>query len=111
MLITNKNDRVETMSTKLRYSQGELLSSHAYARPHEEAGYKLHGGFDAGGQYISPRTLVRWPAVRAWNAALEARGGELIDASGKLLERDGYPSFANRSCFCNPASARPYGTR
>ena len=96
MLITNQNDRVETMSTKVRYSRDELLSSHPYARPHEEAGYKLHGGFDADGQYISPRTLVRWPAVRAWNAALEARGGELIDASGKLLEREGYPSFAQQ---------------
>ena len=84
------------MPQTLRYSRDELLSSHPYARPHEEAGYKLHGGFDADGQYVSPRTLVRWPAVRAWNAALEARGGELIDASGKLLERDGYPSFAQQ---------------
>ena len=96
MLITNKNDRVGTMPTKLRYSRDELLSSHPYARAHEEAGYKLHGGFDAEGRYVSPRTLERWPAVRAWNAALEARGGELIDASGKLLERDGYPSFAQQ---------------
>lgn len=84
------------MMQKLRYSRDELLSSHPYAKSHEEAGYKLHGGFDAGGQYVSPRTLVRWPAVKAWNAALEARGGELIDASGKLLERDGYPSFAQQ---------------
>jgi hypothetical protein len=84
------------MTTKLRYSRDELLSSHAYARPHEEAGYRLHGGFDAGGEYISPRTLVRWPAVKAWNAGLAARGGELIDASGRLLEREGYPSFAQQ---------------
>ena len=96
MLITNENDRVEIMPTKLRYSRDSLLASHAYARPHEEAGYRLHGGFDAEGRYVSPRTLGRWPAVKAWNAALEARGGELIDASGKLLERDGYPSFAQQ---------------
>jgi hypothetical protein len=84
------------MSTKLRYSRDELLSSHPYARPHEEAGYRLHGGFDAEGNYVSPRTLVRWPAVTAWNAALEARGGALIDASAKLLEKDGYPSLAQQ---------------
>jgi len=42
------------MPQKLRYSRDELLSSHPYAKPHEEAGYKLHGGFDAEGQYISP---------------------------------------------------------
>jgi len=96
MLITNQNTRVETMTQNPRYSREALLSTHPYARPHEEAGYRLHGGFDADGQYVSPRTLVRWPAVRAWNAALEARGGELIDASGKLLEREGYPSFAQQ---------------
>jgi hypothetical protein len=96
MVITNQNERAETMTTKLRYSRDELLSSHAYARPHEEAGYKLHGGFDADGAYVSPRTLARWPAVKAWNAALTSRGGQLIDASARLLEREGYPSFAQQ---------------
>ena len=96
MVITNESERENAMTQQLRYSREALLSSHAYARPHEEAGYRLHGGFDAAGEYISPRTLVRWPAVKAWNAALEARGGDLIDASGKLLEREGYPSYAQQ---------------
>ena len=96
MVITNQSERENAMNQPLRHSREALLSSHAYARPHEEAGYRLHGGFDAAGEYISPRTLVRWPAVKAWNAALEARGGDLIDASGKLLEREGYPSFAQQ---------------
>ena len=43
----------------------EVMASHAYARPQVEAGYKLHGGFDAQGRYHSPRTRNRWPAVRA----------------------------------------------
>lgn len=84
------------MPQQLRYSRDELMSSHAYARPHEEVGYRLHGGFDANGEYISPRTLVRWPAVRAWGEALKARGGTLIDATGKLLEREGYPNYAQQ---------------
>jgi hypothetical protein len=81
------------MNAPLRYSREQLLSSHPYVRPHEAAGYRLHGGFVADGSYVSPRTLVRWPAVRAWGDALNRRGWTLIDASGRLLEREGYPTF------------------
>jgi hypothetical protein len=81
------------MNAPLRYSRDQLMQSHPYARPHEAAGYRLHGGFMADGAYVSPRTLVRWPAVRAWGEALESRGWPLIDATGALLEREGYPTF------------------
>jgi hypothetical protein len=81
------------MNAPLRYSREQLLSSHPYVRPHEAAGYRLHGGFVADGSYVSPRTLVRWPAVRAWGEALQRRGWPLIDANGRLLEREGYPTF------------------
>ena len=79
--------------TKLVYSEAELMAEHSYARPQIEAGYRLHGGFDAKGVYLSPRTLHRWPAVRAWQEALAARGFPLIDASTRLLQRGNYPSF------------------
>jgi hypothetical protein len=79
--------------TKLGYSETELMAEHPYARPQIEAGYRLHGGFDAAGAYISPRTLHRWPAVRAWQQALTDRGFPLIDASTRLLKRGSYPSF------------------
>ena len=73
--------------SKLVYGEAELMAEHSYARPQTEAGYRLHGGFDDDGAYISPRTLNRWPAVRAWQAALAARGLPLIDASPRLLSR------------------------
>ncbi len=79
--------------TQLIYGEAELMAEHRYARPQIEAGYRLHGGFDASGAYISPRTLRRWPAVRAWQAALAAQGFPLIDASTRLLSRGNYPSF------------------
>ncbi len=82
---------------KLRYSADELLADHPYAKPHIEAGYKLHGGFDAGGRYLSPRTLNRWPAIKAWSDALGARGGELIDSSQQLMERPHFPSEAQQT--------------
>lgn len=82
--------------TKLAYSEEELMAEHEYSAAHEEAGYRLHGGFDADGRYISPRTKVRWPAVKAWSQALEARGWPLIDASVRLLKRDSYPNVAQQ---------------
>src|SRR5882762_9127501 len=77
---------------RLAYTRDEILADHDYAKPQLEAGYRLHGGFDAQGAYISPRTLNRWPAVRAWQAALEAHGRKLIDANTRLLNRGPYPS-------------------
>src|SRR6185436_18751975 len=85
-----------SMDARLRYSRDELLQSHPYVKPHEEAGYRLHGGFVEGGGYVSPRTLVRWPAVRAWGEALQARGWPLIDASRDLLKREGYPTLGQQ---------------
>lgn len=79
--------------TRLSYTRDELMASHDYARPHVEAGYKLHGGFLADGTYVSPRVLHRWPAVKAWAAALEARGCPLIDATVQLLKRGNYPNI------------------
>ncbi|MFI4976399.1 MAG: hypothetical protein ACHP84_17835 [Caulobacterales bacterium] len=81
---------------RLRYSREELLESHAYARPHEEAGYRLHGGFMEDGTYVSPRTKVRWPAVRAWQAALEARGWPVIDCGAQLLKHGAFPNEAQQ---------------
>lgn len=78
---------------KLSYTHDELLADHAYAKPHTEAGYRLHGGFAAEGRYISPRTLHRWPAVHAWQGELSRRGEELIDATVELLKRGPYPTI------------------
>ncbi len=78
---------------KLSYTRDELMASHDYAKPHEEVGYKLHGGFLADGTYVSPRVLHRWPAVKAWQGALTANGWPLIDATVQLLKRGNYPNI------------------
>ena len=82
--------------TKLSYSAEEILAHHPYAKLHSEAGYKLHGGFDADGKYVSPRTLNRWPAINAWSDALKARGHDIVDASPQLLLRESFPSTAQQ---------------
>jgi hypothetical protein len=75
------------------FSRDELMAEHAYAKLQVEAGYRLHGGFDAKGTYISPRTLNRWPAVEAWQAQVKGRGFPIIDASTRLLKRGAYPGI------------------
>src|SRR5512146_1471055 len=82
------------MAKRLRYSRDELIASHDFARPHEAAGYRLHGGLDARGGYVSPRVLNRWPAVEAWSEALQARGWPLLDATTSLLKLPNFPNVA-----------------
>ncbi len=80
----------------LTYSKDDLVADHPYVERHSAAGYQLHGGYLADGSYQSPRTLHRWPAVKAWQAALKKRGWPLIDATGALLARGNYPNIAQQ---------------
>lgn len=84
------------MSQPLRYSRDDLMASDAYAAPHEMAGYRLHGGFDEAGAYVSPRVRHRWPAVRAWAEALQQRRWPLIDATTTLLDSPNFPTAAQQ---------------
>jgi hypothetical protein len=86
---------------RVTYTRDEIMAEHAYARPQIEAGYRLHGGFDAKGTYISPRTLLRWPAVEAWQAQLKERGYPIIDASTRLLKRESYPGIRQQEFLLN----------
>ena len=81
----------------LSYSKEEILADHAYAKPQVEAGYRLHGGFDEHGKYISPRTLHRWPAIEAWSEALKERGHDLVDSSQQLMVHGTFPNVAQQS--------------
>jgi hypothetical protein len=82
---------------RLSYTKDEILADHPYAKPQIEAGYRLHGGFDAQGKYISPRMLHRGPAIEAWAEALRNRGGELIDSSQQLMVSGSFPNVAQQS--------------
>ena len=53
---------------QLTYDEPELLASHPYEEPLIAGGVRCHGGFDADGTYVSPRTLHRTPAIEAWQA-------------------------------------------
>lgn len=78
--------------TRLTFSEEELMRSHDYASPHVADGQRLHGGYDASGNYVPPRILVRNPAIDAWTEALRARGGEVLSDTASLLEGIRYPT-------------------
>lgn len=81
---------------QLSYSDEEILADHDYARPHVVDGHRLHGGFDAEGRYLPPRTLRRPEAVESWRAALRERGGEPLEIGLDLLAGPRYPNFAQQ---------------
>ena len=78
---------------QLRYSTDEILTDHPFARPNLFGARRLHGGYDAKGVYRSPRTLKRWPAIEAWRDNFLKSGGELIDASTRILHAPHYPNL------------------
>ena len=62
------------------WSEAELLASAPTVTPLVAAGVRCHGGFDADGEYHSPRTRFRAPAIEAWQRQnREQFGTDLID--------------------------------
>lgn len=78
---------------QLRYSHDEILASHDYAAPHVIGDYHLHGGFDADGRYLSPRTKHRPEAVAHWRDNLTKNGGAPLEIGLELLSGPRYPNF------------------
>src|ERR1700712_2738687 len=62
------------------WTEAELLADVAIEAPLILGGYRCHGGFDADGQYRSPRTRFRVPAIDGWQESnREQFGTELLD--------------------------------
>ena len=53
-------------TSQVEFTEQELLASHDYAEPLIAGGVRCHGGFTADGEYVSPRTKNRVPAIEAW---------------------------------------------
>lgn len=93
---------------QLRYSEAELFSDHDHARPHEIAGHRLHGGFDAAGNYLPPRSRGRSAAIQAWTRALREHGGELFDADASLLSGPRMPTVEQQCLLLREGIGRPF---
>src|SRR5262245_42368631 len=53
-------------SEQVEFTAEELLADHPVVEPLVAGGVRCHGGFDADGRYVSPRTRFRAPAITAW---------------------------------------------
>lgn len=66
------------MTDQLTFTAEELLADHEVVEPLFAMGRRCHGGFDAEGNYRSPRTLHRAPAIDAWQSQHERSFGTTI---------------------------------
>lgn len=93
---------------KLTYTRAELTDHHAYAEPHIVHGNRLHGGFDAQGEYVPPRSKSRAEAIGNWTASLEARGGALFEADNSLLRGPRMPNPAQQTLLLERGISQPF---
>jgi hypothetical protein len=84
------------MEENLVYTREQLLREDDYAAPCVVAGRRIHGGLDAEGHYVSPRSAVRPQAIARWTEALRARGGSPLAADDSLLAGVRYPNAAQQ---------------
>ena len=97
------------MATRqLTFSTTELLSEHDYATPHSVGKQRLHGGFDAAGNYVPPRSKGRSIAIDNWTAALRERGGDLLDADSSLLTGPRVPNPAQQCLLIGAGVSQPF---
>ncbi|HVF74160.1 MAG TPA: hypothetical protein VM938_03865 [Acidimicrobiales bacterium] len=78
----------------VEWARQDLLESEPIVERLVAGGVRCHGGFDAEGRYVSPRTRNRWPAIHSWQEQHRAQfGTDLLDI---LLESwpEAYPNVA-----------------
>ena len=93
---------------QLKYTEDNLYSELAFAKPHEACGQRLHGGLDAKGQYLPPRAKGRNEALNAWAEALRERGGDLFDAQPSLLSGPQMPNLAQHQLLLREGVGKPF---
>ena len=89
------------------FTEAELLETHPLSEPLVAGGVRCHGGFDDDGDYVSPRTKNRAPAIQAWQQQhAEQFGTPLLDIE---LDRwpGHYPSVAQAKYLLSEGVRQP----
>jgi hypothetical protein len=81
------------MAERVTFTPDELLADPAVGDPLYAGDMRCHGGFDADGNYTSPRTLHRNPAIHAWAKQVTDAGGSLVTLDPALIP----PQYPNAS--------------
>jgi hypothetical protein len=79
---------------RLCFTREEILAEPVYARRHRYEGHTFHGGFDAQGTYLPPRSRFRVPAIEAWTRALAVAGAPTEVVSMREVDRVFFPNVA-----------------
>jgi hypothetical protein len=91
----------------LHWTESELLETDDLAEPVFAGGVRCHGGFDAEGTYVSPRSKHRVPAIDAWQQShREVFGTEILDAPLDLWP-EVYPNVAQTKYLLREGVAEP----
>jgi hypothetical protein len=80
------------VSGKLDYTHAELLAEHVYASRLSWQGTLFHGGLDAEGAYVPPRSRHRLDAIQAWTKQLALQGHATRVLSPEQLDLRFFPN-------------------
>ena len=87
------------------FSEEQILADPEFAEPRIAGGVRCHGGF-INGEYVSPRTLVRAPAIDAWKSRLRSEGAGVIEFSNELMPPH-YPSLEQAKLLLREGVQKP----
>jgi len=95
---------------KRSYSREEILAEHAYVQRIRRGDVLFHGGLDEAGTYLSPRSLHRPDAIRAWTERLAEAGAATEAMRFERTVPEFFPSVAQAKLLLR-AGARGAMTR
>jgi hypothetical protein len=79
---------------QLTWSEQELLATDDVVEPLIAGGVRCHGGYTDSGDYVSPRTKHRVPAIEAWQQSHREQFGTEILAAPLELWPEPFPNVA-----------------
>jgi hypothetical protein len=92
---------------QIQFSADELLADHDFEAPLFAGTVRCHGGFDAQGAYVPPRTKHRWPAIHAWEAEHARAFGKLALDVELAAWPEHYPNVAQARYLLGEGVAAP----
>src|SRR5262245_10709154 len=95
----------DAMTARLEYRREELLADVAVEKPLVPLGVRCHGGF-VGGEYVSPRSVHRGPAIAAWQQRLRDDGHPLVHLPTQYVPPH-YPNYAQAKLLLQEGLAAP----